>query len=119
MSIQQTEGPDCADASPLAAEAITTTLSVLGGKWKLLILWHLHGRTVRFNELKRAIAGVTQHMLTVQLRDLEHDGLIKRTIYAEIPPRVEYTLTPYASSLEPVWRAMATWGAAHTRRRVS
>lgn len=116
MSIQQTERPDCAGASPLAAEAITTTLGVLGGKWKLLILWHLHARTVRFNELKRAIAGVTQHMLTVQLRELENDGLVNRTIYAEVPPRVEYALTPYATSLEPVWRAMADWGATHSRR---
>lgn len=110
------ETPDCAATSPRAAEAIAATLGVLGGKWKLQILWRLHARTMRFNELKRAIGGVTQHMLTVQLRELETDGLITRTIYAEIPPRVEYTLTPYSASLEPVWRAMADWGAAHLAR---
>lgn len=116
QTAKPTEGLDCGAKAPLAARAITATLDVLGGKWKLLILWHLHARTMRFNELKRAIGGVTQHMLTVQLRELEADGLINRRTYAEVPPRVEYALTPYAASLEPVWRAMADWGAAHLAR---
>lgn len=117
MSTQTIAPPDCSATSPDAAAAISTTLAVLGGKWKLLILWHLHGRPVRFNELKRTISGVTQHMLTVHLRELESDGLIARQVYAEVPPRVEYTLTPYANSLEPVWRAMADWGASHANRQ--
>lgn len=98
------------------AESVTATLRLLGGKWKLLILWHLWMRTCRFNELKRAIPGITQHMLTTQLRELEADGIVSRTVYAEVPPRVEYALTEYAATLEPVLRALAAWGSAHMER---
>lgn len=109
-------GAECSEASPQLAEAMTVTLRLLGGKWKLLILWHLWRRTLRFNELKRAIPGITQHMLTTQLRELEADGIVSRTVYAEVPPRVEYALTEYAATLEQVLRPLAAWGSAHVQR---
>jgi len=92
---------------------ISAALSVLSGKWTILIIWQLIRRTSRFNELKRAIPGITQHMLTMHLRELEADGIVTRTIYAEVPPRVEYALTEHGHSLEPVMRALAKWGRKH------
>jgi DNA-binding HxlR family transcriptional regulator len=86
------------------------TLDVIGGKWKGVILYHLLGGTKRFNALRRLLPGVTQRMLTLQLRELEQDGLIKRTVYAEVPPRVEYDLTEFGASLEPLIQMMADWG---------
>ena len=87
-------------------DEIRRSLAVFGGKWKLEILWLLSQRMHRFNELRRAIPGVTQHMLTMQLRELESDGLVRRTIYAEIPPRVEYEVTDDAMRLRPVFEAI-------------
>ncbi len=84
-------------------------LQSIGGKWKLEILWLLNQRTYRFNELRRAIPGVTQHMLTAQLRELEADGLIRRTAYPEVPPRVEYDLAESARRLRPVFDAIFQW----------
>jgi DNA-binding HxlR family transcriptional regulator len=112
-------GAECGEASPQLAEAMTVTLRLLGGKWKLLILWHLWKRTCRFGELKRAIPRITQHMLTTQLRELEADGIVRRTVYAEVPPRVEYALTEYAATLEQVLRGLAAWGSAHVQRTVA
>ncbi len=93
---------------------VITTLSVIGGKWKPAILWEIqqHG-VMRFGKIKRSIAGVTQKMLTQQLRELEEDGILTRKIYAEVPPRVEYDLTEYGWSLSPVLREMAEWGIRH------
>ena len=87
------------------------TLAVIGGKWKLIILWNL-GRegTKRFSELKRQIPHITQKMLTNQLRELEEDQLIERKVYAEVPPRVEYSLSDYGQSLMPLLHAMYDWG---------
>ena len=96
---------------------IEATMSVLGGKWKMLILWQLMRRPCRFNELRRAITGVSQHMLTVQLRDLESQGVITRTIFAEVPPRVEYALTEHGKSLGGVMRALTEWGVSHLARQ--
>ncbi|MET0717603.1 MAG: helix-turn-helix domain-containing protein [Pseudoxanthomonas sp.] len=87
-------------------DEIRQSLAIFGGKWKLEILWLLHQRMYRFNELRRAIPGVTQHMLTMQLRELENDGLVRRTIYPEIPPRVEYEITEEAARLRPVFQAI-------------
>src|SRR5271165_2650727 len=84
-------------------------LGVLTGKWKGEILWQLVQRKQRFGELRRSIPGVTQHMLTMQLRELEADGLVKRTIYPEVPPRVEYEITAKAQSLKPVFDAIVRW----------
>ena len=87
------------------------TLAVIGGKWKLIILWHLGLEgTKRFSELKRLIPSITQKMLTNQLRELEDDQLVRREVFAEVPPRVEYTLTDYGESLMPILRMMYNWG---------
>jgi DNA-binding HxlR family transcriptional regulator len=102
------------DTVLVASESMThgdlrRALMIVAGKWKLEILWLLNQRVHRFGELKSAIPGVTQHMLTAQLRELEGDGLITRTVFAEIPPRVEYAMTPAAKALEPSILAILEW----------
>ena len=92
-------------------------LASLTGKWKGEILWQLVQNKRRFGELRRLIPGVTQHMLTTQLRDLEADGLVKRTSYPEIPPRVEYEMTPAAQALKPVFDALLSWSEDHGMTR--
>jgi DNA-binding HxlR family transcriptional regulator len=81
---------------------ILSTIAMISDKWKVIIIYKLKGGTLRFNELMRALQGVTQKVLTSQLRQLEEDGLVSRKIYAEVPPRVEYSLTPLGESLTPV-----------------
>jgi DNA-binding HxlR family transcriptional regulator len=88
---------------------VRNALSVLTGKWKLEILFLLGLRLHRFGELRRAIPGITQHMLTITLRELEKDGLINRTVYPEVPPRVEYKMTSKARRLTPVFDAILKW----------
>lgn len=88
---------------------IRAAFAAFAGKWKLEILWLLSQRMHRFNELKRAIPGVTQHMLTQQLRELESDGMVRRTVYPEIPPRVEYEITDDTLRLRPVFEAIFVW----------
>ncbi|WP_210251529.1 winged helix-turn-helix transcriptional regulator [Brucella tritici] len=83
--------------------------SMLSGKWKLEIMWLLNDRVYRFGELRKAIPGITQHMLTSSLRELEADGLVSRTVYAEVPPRVEYEMTAKARGLGPTMEALAAW----------
>ncbi|SFB58751.1 transcriptional regulator, HxlR family [Rhizobium sp. NFR07] len=93
---------------------VESTLSFIDGKWKGVILHHLlEEGTLRFNELRRRIPSVTQRMLTKQLRELEEEGLITRTVYPVVPPRVEYDLTPLGQSLEPVITALRAWGVTH------
>ena len=92
------------------------TLDVIGGKWKCVILWHVRGRVRRFNELRRLIPTATQKMLTAQLRQLERDGLVERQVFAEVPPRVEYSISKYGSSLSPLLEIMCKWGLAHRER---
>lgn len=90
---------------------VTATMKVLGGKWKSILINAIyHTSPARFGELKRSVIGITQSMLTSQLRELEEDGIISRKIYAEIPPRVEYTLTEFGLTLGPIIQSMATWG---------
>ncbi len=84
-------------------------VGMIAGRWKLEILWLLSQRTHRFGELKRGLPGITQHMLTAQLRALEKDGLIKRTIFAEVPPRVEYEITANARRLRPIFVEIVKW----------
>lgn len=96
---------------------VEVTLSEIGGKWKLRILWHLLKGTKRFGELKKALPGITQQMLTAQLREMEAGGLISRTVYAVVPPKVEYCLTDYGISVEPILRLMYDWGANHQTRK--
>lgn len=92
---------------------IEAALDVIGGKWKGVILNRLLGQTLRFNELKRTIPRITQRMLTTQLREMERDKLLVRKIYAQIPPRVEYSLTDKGESLKPVLGHLLQWGQEH------
>jgi DNA-binding HxlR family transcriptional regulator len=95
---------------------VLTTLSVIGGKWKPAILWELQGHEVRrFGELRKSIIGITQKMLTQQLRELEADNIISRTVFPEIPPRVEYALTEYGATLCPILKEMVRWGEQHRK----
>ena len=95
---------------------VETTLSLIGGKYKALILWHLSAGTLRFSQLQKAVAA-TPRMLTLQLRELENDGLISRTVYPEVPPRVEYAMTDLGRSLMPILTAMRNWGTDYLRRK--
>ena len=90
---------------------VEAALDVIGGKWKPLILWALGYAVLRFNELQKAIPGVNTKMLTKQLRELEEDGVIKRTVYPEVPPRVEYRITDFGKTLIPILEALCNWGA--------
>jgi DNA-binding HxlR family transcriptional regulator len=99
-----------AEAGLCPAEA---TVAAIGGRWKIFILWQLFGGKLRFSELRRKVPGISQKMLTEQLRQLEGHGLITRTVYAEVPPRVEYAATPLGESLRPVIQAMSEWGRTH------
>ncbi|MGB3758641.1 MAG: helix-turn-helix domain-containing protein [Rivularia sp. (in: cyanobacteria)] len=90
---------------------VETTLQIIGGRWKVLIIRELLLGIRRFGELQRALPGVTQKMLTQQLREMEQDGIVHREVYAEIPPKVEYSLTSLGESLQPILNAMHEWGA--------
>ncbi len=94
----------------LPACPVETTLMLIGDKWKVLILRDLMPGTKRFGELKRSIGSVSQKVLTAQLRAMEEKGLVARKVYAEVPPRVEYSLTELGKSLQPILDAMRTWG---------
>ncbi len=92
------------------------TLELIGGKWKPLILWHLQEYgTMRFSELRKTIPSVTQKMLTQQLRELEEDKLVHREVYAQVPPKVEYSLTDLGRSLMPTLKTMNDWGAQYAK----
>ncbi len=105
MTRTRHESYDCNPGCPVEA-----TLSVIDGKWKGVILYHLMSGTMRFNEIRRKVPRVTQRMLTNQLRELEADGLINRTIFPQVPPRVDYSLTDRGRSLELVILALKGWG---------
>jgi len=98
--------------TPLPVEI---TLDLIGGKWKVLILWHLLENILRFSQLKRKIPKITQKMLTQQLRELESDGLIERKVYAQVPPKVEYSLTKSGKSFLPILKAMHKWGESNNK----
>ncbi len=95
---------------------VGVTLRVIGGKWKLLILWHVKDKPIRFGKLMKEMRGITQKMLTQQLRELEADALVKRNVYAEIPPRVDYVITDYGKTLEPVLESLSLWGENHIEK---
>ncbi|HIU68818.1 MAG TPA: helix-turn-helix transcriptional regulator [Candidatus Scubalenecus merdavium] len=100
-------------SAPLPACPVETTLTLIGDKWKVLILRDLMPGKKRFGELKKSIGTVSQKVLTAQLRDMEANGLLTRTVYAEVPPRVEYSLTELGQSLKPILEAMQNWGEAY------
>ena len=100
---------DCLPACP-----VETTLTLIGDKWKVLILRDLMEGTKRFGELKRSLGNISQKVLTAQLRSMEESGLVERTVYAEVPPRVEYSLTGLGKSLQPILDAMKNWGESYT-----
>lgn len=97
----------------LPACPVETTLMLIGNKWKVLILRDLMPGTKRFGELKKSIGNVSQKVLTAQLRDMEEKGIVNRKVYAEVPPRVEYTLTELGYSLKPILDAMWDWGEGY------
>ena len=96
---------------------VSATLELIGGKYKALILWHLAGNKLRFNELRKAITSATPKMLTQQLRELESQHLIHREVFPVIPPKVEYSLTETGRSLMPILVAMRDWGAGYLRKK--
>ncbi|WP_454189834.1 winged helix-turn-helix transcriptional regulator [Paenibacillus sp. Marseille-Q7038] len=100
----------CPDAS---ACPVAFTVDVIGGKWKGLIIYHLVSGPKRFNELRRIMPDITQRMLTLQLRELEQDGIVHREIYREIPPKVEYSLTDFGETLKPIIFLMRDWGKVY------
>ena len=99
----------------LPACPVETTLSLIGNKWKVLILRDLMVKTMRFGELKRSIGSVSQKVLTSQLRDMESNGLVHREVFAEVPPRVEYSLTKTGKSLKPVIDSLKLWGESYKK----
>ncbi|MDZ8026527.1 MAG: helix-turn-helix domain-containing protein [Nostoc sp. DedQUE11] len=105
MSEQQTEG----------TLFVQTTLKILGGKWKILILWHLKDEVKRYSQLKKLIPEITEKMLIQQLRELENDGIINRKLYSDVPLKVEYSFTDYGKTLIPVLKALCDWGQEHLK----
>lgn len=99
------------DCSPGCA--VEATLQLIDGKWKGVILYHLFQGTLRFNEIRKRLPNITQRMLTTQLRELEQHGFVLRTVYPQVPPKVEYSLTPHGRTLEPVIMALKKWGDDH------
>lgn len=94
---------------------VATTVQLIGNKWKLLIIRNLLVRPWRFNELQKSLDGISQKVLTDNLRSVETDGIITRTVYAEVPPRVEYALSPLGESMRPILNSMQAWGEAYKR----
>jgi DNA-binding HxlR family transcriptional regulator len=95
---------------------VTLTTHIIGGKWKPSILYHLQTRVRRFSELQRLLSGPTKKMLTQQLRELERDNIVVRKVYAQVPPRVEYSLSRHGETLRPILRLMSAWGKKHAVR---
>lgn len=102
------ELPDC---------PVATTVQVIGSKWKLLIMRNLLSRPWRFNELQKSIDGISQKALTEALRSMEADGIVNRTVFPEVPPRVEYSLTELGESMRPIIQSMESWGLAYREQR--
>ncbi|MEN2466764.1 winged helix-turn-helix transcriptional regulator [Ornithinibacillus sp. JPR2-1] len=99
---------------------VEDALGILVGKWKPIILLHLLDKgTQRFSELKRNVPGITQKMLTKQLRELEEEDIVERVVYPQVPPKVEYSITEYGRSLEPILSAMHEWGKNHTLHKMN
>jgi DNA-binding HxlR family transcriptional regulator len=97
---------------------VQTTLRVLGGKWKILILWHVRDQPKRLSELKRLIPAISQKVLIQQLRDLEKDGIVYRHDYAQMPPKVDYSFTEYGKTLKPIFQILCDWGEEHLKQNI-
>jgi DNA-binding HxlR family transcriptional regulator len=98
---------------------LTYVIGMIGGRWKLQILSELENKTLRYGDLKKAFPYTTERMLALQLKELEQDGLVKRTVYAEVPPRVEYQLTQATTELIPVFEQLSAWGKKHRKKEKS
>jgi DNA-binding HxlR family transcriptional regulator len=96
--------------------ALDVTMDFIGGKWKSVVLWYLRNETLRFSELKKQIPSITEKMLSLQLKELEKDGIVARQVYAEVPPRVEYCLTEEGKSVIPVLEQLAAWGRERAKK---
>lgn len=108
----------CSSSKPSAiACPVEATISLIGGKYKSLILWKLMGGTLRFSQLRKEVSGATPKMLTQQLRELEADGLVMREVFPVIPPKVEYSLTEFGRSIAPVLEAMYSWGTGYLHKQ--
>ncbi len=97
---------------------VATTVQLIGSKWKLLIMRNLLQRSWRFNELRKDLEGISQKVLTDSLRSMEHDGIITRTVYPEVPPRVEYALSDLGESMRPIMNAMEEWGTNYKENHI-
>ena len=102
----------------LPACPVATTVQMIGSKWKLLIMRNLLARPWRFNELKKNLEGISQKVLTDSLRSMEADGIITRTVYPEVPPRVEYALSDLGESMRPIIKSMEVWGMAYKEQKI-
>lgn len=102
----------------LPACPVATTVQMIGSKWKLLIMRNLLQRPWRFNELKKDLEGISQKVLTDSLRSMEADGIITRTVYPEVPPRVEYALSDLGESMRPIIKSMEVWGMAYKEQKI-
>ncbi len=100
----------------LYACGLEAALDIVGGKWKVLILWQLHPKLRRFGQLKRLVPGISEKMLIQQLREMEADGIVQRKVYHEVPPRVEYSLTRFGVSLNDALEPLCEWGERHMKR---
>ena len=98
---------------------VEATLSVIGGRWKPVLVCHLLAGRKRFGELRRLVSNATERMITLQLRELEADGVIDRHVFAEVPPRVEYEVTEFGRSLEPILESMQSWGSEFKARKLA
>ena len=107
--LKKEELPDC---------PVATTVQLIGNKWKLLILRNLLTRPWRFNELRKSLDGISQKVLTESLRSMESDGIVIRTVYAEVPPRVEYSLSELGETLRPILDAMQAWGTEYKQNNM-
>lgn len=114
-SAARTEGHERGETEEEACRQVLQILGVIGDKWSILVIGRLRDRTLRFGELHRAVTGISQRMLTLTLRQLERDGLLTRTVYASVPPRVEYTLTGLGSTLLDAATAFGEWAASHRK----
>ena len=97
--------------------ALDVSMSFIGGKWKSVLLWYLRAEPKRFSELNRLVPGITEKMLSLQLKELEADGIIRREVFAEVPPRVEYSFTEFGRTMIPMLEAIADWGRQLAQRR--